>query len=130
MSFDQIADMLTRIRNAQRAEKREVAMPASKLKLAIAQLLYKHNYIDEVSIFTEGNKKFLRVGLRYVDNAPAIQEIRRVSRQGQRIYVGKNEIPTVRNGHGLAIISTSKGVMSNKDARKEGVGGEVICELW
>lgn len=105
-------------------------MPASKLKLAIAQLLYKHQYLDEVSIFTDGSKKFLKLGLKYVDQVPAIQEIKRVSRQGQRIYVGKNELPTVKSGYGIAIISTSKGVMTNKDARKEGVGGELICEVW
>lgn len=130
MSFDQIADMLTRIRNAQKASKKEVLMPNSKLKLAIAQLLYKNNYLNEVSLFTEGSKNFLRLGLRYEENMPAIKEINRISRQGQRIYVGKEEIPTIKNGYGIAIISTSKGVMTNKDAKKEGVGGELICEVW
>ena len=130
MSFDQIADMLTRIRNAQRAGKSDVSMPASKLKLAIAQLLYKHQYLNEVSIFSDGKKKFLRIGLRYVDNQPAISDIKRISRQGQRIYVGKEGLPIVKNGYGLAIVSTSRGVMTNREAKKLGVGGELICEVW
>jgi small subunit ribosomal protein S8 len=130
MSFDQIADMLTRIRNAQKANKRDVSMPASKLKLAIAQLLYKNKYIDEVSLYEEGSKKMLRLGLRYVDSRPVIKEIRRVSRQGQRIYTGKSELPVVKNGYGIAVISTSKGVMTNLEAKAEGIGGEIICEVW
>lgn len=130
MSVDQIADMLTRIRNAQSAGKHDVSMPASNFKLALAQLFQKHGYIDEVSIFSEGNKKYLRLRLRYVDKEPAIRGIRRVSRQGQRIYVGKNDIPRVRNGYGIIVISTSQGVLTDDEARKEGLGGEMICEMW
>lgn len=131
MSFDQISDMLTRIRNAQKAGQTEVSMPASKLKLAIAQLLFKNKYLQEVSLFSEGNKKYLRVRLSYNESGnPAIKEIKRVSRQGQRIYVGKEQMPTIRNGFGIAVVSTSKGVMTNKEARKSGIGGELICEVW
>lgn len=130
MSFDQIADMLTRIRNAQQSSKADVVVPASKLKLAVAKSLYSENYINDVSVFSDGNKNFLKIKLKYNNNNPAIKEINRVSRQGQRIYVGKNSIPVVRNGFGVAIISTSKGVLTNKQALEKGVGGEIICEVW
>ena len=130
MSVDQIADMLTRIRNAQRAGKLDVSMPASNFKIALAQLFQEKGYINEVSIFSEGNKRYLRLRLRYVDKLPAIKCIRRVSRQGQRIYVGKNEIPRVRNGYGIIVISTSQGVLTDDEARKLGLGGEMICEMW
>lgn len=105
-------------------------MPASKLKLAIAQKLHQNKYIEGVSLYSEGNKKYLRIGLRYDKNAPAIKEIRRISRQGQRIYVANKDISKVKNGYGISIISTSKGVLTNNEARSEGVGGEVICEVW
>jgi len=130
MSFDQISDMLTRIRNAQMAGKRDVLMQASRLKLAVAQVLNKEKYLGDVSIYSEGNKKYLKIQLKYENNDPTINGIKRVSRQGQRIYVGKGRIPKVRNGYGLAIISTSKGVLTDNEARKMGVGGEVICEVW
>lgn len=130
MSFDQIADMLTRIRNAQRSHKADVVVPASKLKLAVAKSLYGENYINDVSVFSDGNKNFLKIKLKYSNNVPVIKEINRISKQGQRIYVGKNAIPVVRNGFGMAIISTSKGVLTNKQAREEGIGGELICEVW
>ena len=131
MSFDQIADMLTRVRNAQRSNKTDVVMPSSKLKLAVAKVLYNEKYVNDVSVFSEGSKNFLKIKLKYDgNNQPAIKEINRISKQGQRIYVGKQSIPVIKNGFGLAIISTSKGVMTNKQAREEGVGGEVICEVW
>jgi small subunit ribosomal protein S8 len=130
MSFDQISDMLTRIRNAQMAGKRDVLMQASRLKLAVAQVLNKEKYLGDVSIYSEGNKKYLKIQLKYENNDPIINGIKRVSRQGQRIYVGKGRIPKVRNGYGLAIISTSKGVLTDNEARKMGIGGEVICEVW
>lgn len=130
MSFDQIADMLTRIRNAQRSNKADVIMPASKLKLAVAKVLYKEKYVNDVSVYSEGAKSFLKIKLKYTENQPAIKEINRVSKQGQRIYVGRQAIPVVKNGFGMAIISTSKGVLTNNQARKEGVGGEIICEVW
>jgi len=130
MSFDQIADMFTRIRNAQSAGKVDVAMPASNFKLALAKLLHECGYIEEVSIFSEGNKKYIRLRLKYIEGGPAIKGIRRVSSQGQRIYVGKQRVPRVKSGYGIAIISTSKGIMTDNQARKQGVGGEVICEIW
>lgn len=130
MSFDQIADMFTRIRNAQRAGKNAVAMPASNFKLALAKLLHKNGYAEEVSIFSEGNKKYIRLRLKYIESQPAIKNIRNISTQGQRIYVGRGDIPRVKNGFGIAVISTSKGVMTDDEARKNGVGGEVICEVW
>ena len=130
MSFDQIADMLTRIRNAQSAGKLDVAMPASNFKLSLAKLLHENGYVEEVSIFSEGSKKYIRMRLKYISNAPAIKGIKRVSKQGQRIYVGKSKIPRVKNGFGIAIISTSKGVITDEQARKLGLGGEVICEVW
>jgi small subunit ribosomal protein S8 len=130
MSFDQIADMLIRIRNAQQAGKPEVLMQASKLKLAVAQVLYRNNYLGETIICSEGNKNFLKIKLRYESQKPLIKGIEQVSHQGQRIYAGKKEIPVVRNGYGMAIVSTSKGVMTDKEAREKGIGGEVICKIW
>ncbi len=131
MSFDHTSDMLTRIRNAGKANKLDVEMPATNFKVALARLMQKNGYLDEVSLFSEGNKKFLRLKLKYIDNSvPAIKGIRRVSTQGQRIYVGKDEIPHVKNGFGIAVISTSRGVLTDEEARKEGMGGEVICEIW
>lgn len=130
MSFDQIADMLARIRNAQQAGRKDVSMPASRLKLAIARKLHANNFIGAVSLHSEGNKKYLKLALKYEDKNPAIKEIKRISRQGQRIYVGKNEISNVKSGYGISIVSTSKGILTNKEARKEGIGGEVICEVY
>jgi len=130
MSFDQISDMLTRIRNAQMAGKKDVLMQSSKLKLAIAQILNKKKYLGDVSIYSEGNKKYLKIQLKYNGDTPAISSIKRVSRQGQRIYVSKDEIPLVKNGYGIAVISTSKGVMTDKEAKQAMAGGEVICEVW
>lgn len=130
MSFDHISDMLTRIRNGQMAGKQDVLVQSSKLKLEIAKVMNKKGYIGDVSMQEEGNKKFLKISLKYQDNDPVIKGIRRVSCQGKRIYAGKNDLPVVKNGYGMAIISTSKGVLSNKEAREKGVGGEIICEIW
>lgn len=131
MSFDQIADMLTRIRNAQLARKMDAVMPLSKFKLAIAQVLYKQGRISKVSIFSDGNKNFLRLKLKYNENGtPVIKEIKRVSKQGCRIYKSKAEIRNVKDGYGFSIISTSKGLLTDDEARKEKIGGEVICEVW
>ena len=130
MSFDQIADMLSRIRNAQKAGKAEVAMPASKLKEAIAMVLYQQGYISKVTAFSEGSKNFLRITLKYENGQPAIQGINRVSRLRQRLYVSKKNIPRIKNGYGIVIISTSKGILTGEEARQKGVGGEVICEVW
>ncbi len=130
MSFDQIADMLTQIRNAQAAKKREVLVQASKLKLEIAKVMNKRNYLGNVDMQQEGNKKFLKISLKYQDDQPVIKGIKRVSCQGKRIYVGKKDVPTIKNGYGIAIISTSRGVLTNEEAKQKGVGGEVICEIW
>lgn len=124
---DPIADMLTRIRNAQRVEKAEVAMPASKLKVAIAQVLKDEGYIEGFQVDPNGGKPELRIGLKYYAGRPVIEKLERASRPGLRIYRGRNEIPVVMNGLGVAIVSTSRGVMTDRKARSQGVGGEVLC---
>ncbi len=123
---DPIADMLTRIRNGQIANMVEVAMPASKLKAEIARVLKEEGYIDEVSV-SEGAKPSLTVKLRYYQGAPVIDEIRRVSRPGLRIFKAAGDLPKVHNGLGVAIVSTSQGVMTDRAARAAGQGGEVLC---
>jgi len=124
---DPIADMLTRIRNAQRVEKTEVVMPASKLKAAIARVLTDEGYIDGFKVEANDGKPQLRIGLKYCAGRPVIERLERVSRPGLRIYRGRDEIPQVMNGLGVAIVSTSRGVMTDRRARSQGVGGEVIC---
>jgi small subunit ribosomal protein S8 len=133
--LDPIADMLTRIRNAQRAGHKEVVMPASKLKHSIANILEKERFIEKVEREDDGAFANLRIGLRYVkvsqtQKDPAIREIRRVSHEGQRIYVKKEDIKKVKNGYGVAVVSTSKGVMTGRDAYRQGLGGEYLCEVW
>jgi small subunit ribosomal protein S8 len=124
---DPISDMLTRIRNAQLAEKASVAMPSSKLKVAIAEVLRDEGYVDGFSVISDGGKSTLEIGLKYYSGRPVIETIQRVSRPGLRIYKGCGEIPRVMNGLGIAIISTSKGLMTDRKARANGVGGEVLC---
>ncbi len=124
---DPIADMLTRIRNAQTAGKTSVAMPASKLKSAIAQVLKDEGYIETFALKSEGNKSEISIELKYYAGSPVIERIDRVSRPGLRIYRGVGDIPTVMNGLGIAIVSTSRGVMTDRAARASGVGGEVLC---
>jgi small subunit ribosomal protein S8 len=124
---DPIADMLTRIRNAQRVEKAETAMPSSKLKVAIAQVLKDEGYIDGYQVAENGGKPELRISLKYYAGRPVIERLERVSRPGLRIYRGRNAIPPVMNGLGVAIVSTSRGVMTDRKARADGVGGEVLC---
>ncbi|MEK8032352.1 30S ribosomal protein S8 [Ideonella sp. DXS29W] len=124
---DPIADMLTRIRNAQAVEKATVAMPASKLKVAIAQVLKDEGYIDTFAVKNEGGKSELEIGLKYYAGRPVIERIERVSRPGLRIYRGRDAIPQVMNGLGVAIVTTPKGVMTDRKARAAGVGGEVLC---
>jgi len=124
---DPIADMLTRIRNAQSVEKAQVTMPSSKLKVAIAQVLKDEGYIDGFSVRTEGAKSELDIALKYYAGRPVIERIERVSRPGLRIYKGRNAIPQVMNGLGVAIVTTPKGVMTDRKARASGVGGEVLC---
>ncbi|MGA7950378.1 MAG: 30S ribosomal protein S8 [Thiobacillaceae bacterium] len=123
---DPIADMLTRIRNAQAMEKALVAMPSSKVKVAIAQVLKDEGYIDGFAVRGEA-KPQLEVQLKYYAGRPVIEKIERVSKPGLRIYRGTNDLPRVMNGLGVAIVSTPKGVMTDRKARANGVGGEVLC---
>jgi small subunit ribosomal protein S8 len=129
---DPISDMLTRIRNAQVVGHTEVAMPASKLKASIAQVLKDEGYIEDFAIRERsgkdgGGKKELAIGLKYYAGRPVIERLERVSKPGLRVYKGRDDIPKVLNGLGVAILSTSRGVMTDRKARADGVGGEVIC---
>jgi small subunit ribosomal protein S8 len=124
---DPIADMLTRIRNAQKARKETVAFPASRLKLAIVEVLQQEGFIDSIDSEEDGVQRSIRIGLKYHRNAPVIERIDRVSRPGLRVYSGATELPKVQGGLGIAIISTSGGVMTDRQARTQGRGGEVLC---
>ncbi len=124
---DPIADMLTRIRNAQLSEKVSVRMPSSKLKKAIAQVLKDEGYIDDYAVREVGGLSEMEIALRYYAGRPVIERIERVSRPGLRIYKGREGLPRVMNGLGVAIVSTSQGVMTDRKARSLGVGGEVLC---
>ena len=124
---DPISDMLTRIRNAQAADKVSVSMPASKLKAAIAKVLKDEGYIDNFAVRENDGKPQLDVSLKYYAGRPVIERIERVSRPGLRVYKGSKEIPKVLNGLGITIVSTPKGVMTDRSARAAGVGGEVLC---
>ncbi len=126
---DPIADMLTRIRNAQSASKLTVSMPGSKIKSSIAHVLDDEGYIDSYTSETIDNKSVLTIHLKYFHGNPVIEKIKRISRPGLRIYNNAENLPTVQGGLGVAIISTSKGVVSEKQARKLGLGGEVLCSV-
>ena len=124
---DPVADMLTRIRNAQMADKLSVSMPSSKLKVAIAKVLKDEGYIDDFAIRENGAKPELDVALKYYAGRPVIERIERVSKPGLRVYKGKDDLPRVMNGLGVAIVSTPKGVMTDRRARAGNMGGEVLC---
>ena len=124
---DPISDMLTRIRNGQKARKVGVSMPASNAKEAVAKVLKDEGYITDFSTDGEGSTKSLTVELKYFEGTPVIESIQRTSRPGLRIYRGKEGLPKVLGGLGIAIVSTSAGVMSDREAREKGIGGEVIC---
>jgi len=124
---DPIADMLTRIRNAQSVQKAAVAMPSSKVKVAIANVLMDEGYIEDFAVVEAAGKAELKIRLKYYADRAVIERLERVSRPGLRIYKGKDEIPSVMNGLGVTIVSTPKGVMTDRKARATGVGGEVIC---
>jgi small subunit ribosomal protein S8 len=124
---DPIADMLTRIRNAQMVGHTEVSMPASQLKSAIAKVLRDEGYIEDFVLRETGAKRELRIALKYYAGRPVIERLERVSKPGLRVYKGRNDIPRVMNGLGVAILSTSRGVMTDRKARADGVGGEVLC---
>lgn len=131
MMTDPLADMLTRIRNAGRAGHASTVCPSSKFKLAVARVLKEEGYLEEVGVEVEDGRPQLRLEVRYrYDGEPLIDGVKRVSRPGCRIYVGVAEIPRVRNGLGLAVLSTPKGILSDRAARAESVGGEVLCEVW
>jgi len=130
---DPIADMLTRIRNAGMAGHSQVAIPASKIKLAVVRILKEQGFIREYRLIEEKPQSVIRVWLKYVDERPRrhiISGLERVSKPGRRIYVGKKEIPWVRSGLGVAILSTPKGILTDRQARRRGVGGEVLCRVW
>ena len=128
---DPIADMLTRIRNANNAGHKTVEMPASKEKKAIAEILLEEGYINKVDFIDDDKQGIIKITLKYGENkSKVISGLKRISKPGLRVYAGNNEIPKVLNGLGVAIISTSKGVLTDKEARRAGVGGEVICYVW
>ncbi len=127
---DPIADMLARIRNGQMAEKMTVVMPSSKTKVAIANVLKQEGYVNDVAVNDNDGKSELTIELRYFNGKPVIEEIHRKSRPGLRSYAGKDSLPSVRGGLGVAIVSTNKGVMTDQQARREGVGGEVLCTVF
>lgn len=126
---DPIADLLTRIRNGQAANKAQVTMPASKAKQAVANVLKNEGYISDFAVQDAGGKPQLTVVLKYYEGRPVIESLQRVSRPGLRIYKGKDELPKILGGLGVAIVSTSKGVMSDREARALGEGGEVLCTV-
>ncbi len=130
LNTDPIADMLARIRNALMRKKEFVDIPFSKFKLTIIKILKREGYILDYAIIDLKPAPIIKVFLKYKDGEPVIHELKRVSKPGRRIYVNSKNIPTVINGLGIAIISTSKGVLTDKEARKENVGGELVCTIW
>lgn len=127
MLTDPIADMLTRIRNAQAAEKVSVVLPLSRVKIAIAQVLQDEGYVSDFNEKTIDGKPMLEINLKYYEGSPVISSIQRVSTPGRRVYQGKDEIMRVAGGLGVAVVSTSNGIMSDRVARKAGIGGEILC---
>jgi len=127
---DPIADMLTRIRNAVAIKKPEIVLPFSKLKFSVAKLLEQEKYVAKVEKIKQGSFDAISIALSYNDKGPAIRHIKRISSPGQRIYVASKEMPYVLNGYGTAIISTSKGVMTSQEAKRQNIGGELMCEIW
>ena len=127
---DPIADMLTRVRNGLRAEKATVAMPSSTAKVSIAAVLKDEGYITDYKVDASGSKATLEITLKYYQGGPVIDELKRISRPGRRVYRSMQDLPTVNGGLGVAIVSTSQGIMSERAARKVGVGGEVICTVY
>lgn len=130
MMTDPIADMLTRIRNAGQAGHRWADMPTSNLKVEVARILKENHFVFDYKVLDDGRHGVLRVYLKYFEGQPVIRHLRRVSRPGLRRYVGAGDIPRVRNGLGMAILSTSRGVLSDRGAREEGVGGELMAVVW
>ncbi|MBP7134582.1 30S ribosomal protein S8 [Patescibacteria group bacterium] len=130
MSTDPISDFLTRIRNAQAARHETVVLPSSKIKFSMAKILEREGYIEEVRLSTEGAKRSIEFRLKYDGRTPVIRHLSRVSTPGCRVYCKSTELPRVLSGQGIAIVSTSAGVMTNREARKRKLGGEVLCEIY
>ena len=126
---DPIADLLTRIRNGQMANKESIDLPSSNLKAAIANVLKEEGYVTDTSVSEVDGKKRLAITLKYFEGKPVIDEIKRISRPGLRVYKGAQELPKVKNGLGVAVVSTCRGVITDRSARKYGVGGEVLCTV-
>ena len=128
---DPIADMLTRIRNANMAKLQKVDIPSSNMKVSLANVLKAEGFIKNYKVIADNKQGILRVYLKYIDEKESvINEIKRVSKPGSRVYVGSDKIPYIKNGMGIAVLSTSKGIITDKTARESGVGGEVICTIW
>ncbi|MEX0907290.1 MAG: 30S ribosomal protein S8 [Gemmatimonadota bacterium] len=130
MMTDPISDMLTRIRNASSAKHKRVDMPVSKLKTEIARILKENHFIHDYKVLDDGRHGLLRIYLKYYEDKPVLRSLRRVSRPGRRIYKAADEMPRIRNGLGVAIVSTSKGMMSDRQARSHKIGGEVMALVW
>ena len=127
---DPIGDMLTRIKNAQMAKKKQLAIPHSNLKEAIARKLAENNYIESVEVEEKKPQSDIIIELRYVDQLPAITGMKRISKPGRRLYSKTNKIPATLGGYGMTLVTTSKGVLTDKEARKKSVGGELLCQVW
>ena len=127
---DPIADMLTRIRNACGSKHRRVDIPASKIKVEIARILQENHFIQNYKVLDDGRQGILRIYLKYVDEKPVVHGIERVSKPGLRVYKDKDSLPRIRNGLGIAIVSTSQGLLTDRQSREVGVGGEVLAKVW
>ncbi len=127
---DPISDMLIRIKNAQAVSHQTVNVPFSKIKFNLAKVLEKEGLIEAITTRGRKIKKIIEIKLKYEEGQPVIKELKRISKPGQRIYLKKSQVKSVRQGYGLAIISTSQGLMTNKEAKKKGLGGEILCEIW
>ena len=128
---DFVADFLTRVRNASKAHKEKLTMQASNLTVKMAEILKEEGFLDNVKVFSEEKKRFVRIHLKYVrGKKPAIQGIRRISKPGRRLYIGHLEMPRIQGGLGIAIVSTSKGILTDRQARKSKIGGELLCTVW
>jgi len=127
---DPITDMFNQIKNAQAVGKTEVLVPLSKIKNEIAEILSRENFVGEIKKTTKGNTKVLKISLKYNDGIPAIADFKRVSKPGQRIYQGVHGVKRVHGGYGISIISTSRGLMTDSEARRQKIGGEIICQIW
>jgi small subunit ribosomal protein S8 len=127
---DPIADFLTRVRNASKAKKLRVDIPASNMKKSLAEILKKQNFIKDYSVVEDNKQNLLRVELKYTNGSPAINGLKRISKPGLRIYKNSGELPKVLNGLGVAVISTPKGLLTDKEAKTQSVGGEIVCYIW